>query len=535
MSYRRFSALFSAIFFVSAVALTAQSVPQAFSYQGVARDGSGAILANTNVTVQMSIVDGGSNTALYVETHQASTNEFGLFTLSVGNGTAVTGTFGAIDWTAGPRELAVSIDLGSGLVDVGGSQLLSVPYAIASGSSINGGASSLNELDDVAVGNPQAGDVLIYNGTSWVPGAATADLTLPYGDTVESDQLTPLLRLRQSGSGPVLSLDQTSTISVTPVVEVETNAQEVALSVSTNGEVEGAGRFTASNPRNYAPALQVTTNGVGNAGAFLLNNSNSDSAALTAVTLGTGPGVFGQSTANGVAYGLYGIALGECIVDQTGVRRFCPTGVFGEARRGPGVYGFNRDLGPGVQAYSENGKLFVGLGPSDVNAFPDTEFWVDNEGSTYSRKGLRTPGTYHSSLPAHASRIATGDTGLAAGDIISVTAGGSFVQSRGLNDSSVVGVAVSSAALLTGVVLNDEGEPTNLTSNVSLAVSGIVTINVVAEAGPIVPGDLLVASATPGVATKTPGDPDPGTVIAKAITGFSGAGEGTVQAIIMLR
>ena len=85
MSYRRFSALFTAIFLVGAMALTAQSVPQAFSYQGVARDGSGAVLANTNLTVQMSIVDGGSNTALYVETHQASTNEFGLFTLSVGN------------------------------------------------------------------------------------------------------------------------------------------------------------------------------------------------------------------------------------------------------------------------------------------------------------------------------------------------------------------------------------------------------------------------------------------------------------------
>ena len=535
MSYRRFSALFTAIFLVGAMALTAQSVPQAFSYQGVARDGSGAVLANTNLTVQMSIVDGGSNTALYVETHQASTNEFGLFTLSVGNGTAVTGTFGAIDWTAGTRELAVSIDVGSGLVDLGGSQLLSVPYAIASGSSINGGASALNELDDVAAGNPQAGDVLIYNGTSWVPGAATADLTLPYGDTVESDQLTPLLRIRQTGGGAVMLLDHVDPISVEPALEILTSSQEVGLEVTTTSEVEGAGRFTASNPRNYAPTLQVSTNGVGNAGAFFLNNTSSDSAALTAVTLGTGPGVFGQSTANGVAFGLYGSAMGECIIDQTGVRRFCPAGVFGEARRGPGVYGHNRDLGPGVQAYSENGKLFLGLGPSDVNAFPDTEFWVDNEGATYSRGGLRTPGTYHSSLPAHASRIATGDTGLAAGDLISVTPGGSFVQSRGLNDSSVVGVAVSSAALLTNVVLNDDGEPTNLTSKVSLAVSGIVTINVEAAAGPIVPGDLLAASITPGVATKAPADPGAGTVIAKAITGFSGAGVGTVQAVIMLR
>ncbi len=534
MSFRRLIPQIFALLLCSAIVATAQGVPQAFNYQGIARDASGEVLAGQTMTVRASIIDGGSSTALYTETHAVTTNAFGLFTLAIGSGTPVTGSFAAIDWSAGIREIGIEIDLGAGFVDLGGSQLLSVPYALMAGSA-SGGDVALGDLTDVSVNAPSVGNALVFDGTDWTAGTVSAALQLPYADTLSSDQLTPLFSLTQTGGGTVVDIAQLNNIAVTPALSVRSSGQSPTLLAVNSNTNNVAGSFLATNRNHTAPALYAQTDGVGNAGSFFINNTNSDSAAVRGVTIGTGAGIYGQSTANGVAYGVYGTALGECIVDQNGVTRYCPTGVFGESSRGPGVYGYNIEFGPGVQAYSEKGKLFLGLGPSAVNSFPDQEFWVDNEGATYARGGLRTPGTYHSTLGASAARIATSDTGLKEGDVVAVTSGGAFVESRGANDSSVVGVAVTQAALLTGISFNDDGEPTNLNGSIGLAVSGIVTLNVSAENGTVVPGDLLVAASLAGYAMKAPADPAAGTVVAKAVTGYAGSTEGTIQAIIMLR
>ena len=533
MKFFRLTLPICAILLAAAGTALAQQVPQAFNYQGIARDASGAPMVSTNLTVVFRILRTGTATPIYVESHATSTNEFGLFTLAVGRGTPVSGTFAAVDWTSGAMELGVSIDAGSGPVDLGSSPLLSVPYALAAGS-IAGGI-ELNDLSDVTAGGATAGQSLVFNGTSWVAGTSTAALSLPYADTITSDELTPVLLLRQTGSGSLLRLQQGSTITTQPAIRVQTSGPGAGIYATASNANGTAAVFETDNPNSTVPTLRVETNGAGNAGSFIINNPASDSAAVRAVTNGTGAGVYGESSANGMAYGLYGIALGECIVDQTGVRRFCPAGVYGESRRGPGVYGYNRDLGPGVQAFSQNGKLFLGLGPSDVNAFPDTEFFVDNGGNTYARGDFRTPQTFYSSRTATATRVTAGDTGLAAGDIVAVTANGSFVQSSEANQVTVVGVLISDPALMTGISFNVDGEPTNLTNASALAVSGIVTINVNDEGGAIVPGDLLVSSSTPGEAMKAPEDPAPGTVVAKALGSFSAVGNGSIQAIIMMR
>lgn len=102
------------------------------NYQAVARNSSGNPLVNQNVGVSLTITDalsGGST--LYNETHNVTTNQFGLFSLVIGSGTPVTGTFGAIDWTSTDRFLNVQVDPagGTSYIDMGTSQLLSVPYA----------------------------------------------------------------------------------------------------------------------------------------------------------------------------------------------------------------------------------------------------------------------------------------------------------------------------------------------------------------------------------------------------------------------
>ncbi|MBZ0207361.1 MAG: hypothetical protein K8H89_13650 [Flavobacteriales bacterium] len=111
--------------------------PQAFNYQGVARDAAGDAVVNTTIGVQFLLHQTTAvGTVVYAETHAPTTNEHGLFSVEVGNGTPGTGTFATLDWSAGPYFLEVGLDPagGSSYTSVGTQQLLSVPYALHAGS-----------------------------------------------------------------------------------------------------------------------------------------------------------------------------------------------------------------------------------------------------------------------------------------------------------------------------------------------------------------------------------------------------------------
>jgi hypothetical protein len=116
--------------------------PQKFNYQAVCRDNHGNVMANHAVTFQMTIHDllPAGNT-LYQETHNVTTNNYGLVNIQVGGGTVVSGNFSAIPWKTGEKYMAVAIDTGSGFVPVGTPQLLSVPYAIYANQSGTSGPS----------------------------------------------------------------------------------------------------------------------------------------------------------------------------------------------------------------------------------------------------------------------------------------------------------------------------------------------------------------------------------------------------------
>lgn len=107
-------------------------VPNAFSYQGVARNNTGQPLATQSISIRASILNASATgTAVYQETHTTTTNAFGLFTLSIGSGTVTTGTFAGIDWAVGTKFLKIEMDAtgGSNYTLAGTTQLLSVPYA----------------------------------------------------------------------------------------------------------------------------------------------------------------------------------------------------------------------------------------------------------------------------------------------------------------------------------------------------------------------------------------------------------------------
>lgn len=126
------------IIIYAAIIMTASvfaQIPQSFRYQSVARDNSGNVLANQNVSFKISILnDNISGPAAYIETHTVSTNNFGLVELEIGKGTPITGTFSAIEWGVNSYFVKVEMDPegGSDFQVLSTSQLLSVPYALFS-------------------------------------------------------------------------------------------------------------------------------------------------------------------------------------------------------------------------------------------------------------------------------------------------------------------------------------------------------------------------------------------------------------------
>lgn len=136
------------IFIIAAALLMTASVwaqsPEKMSYQAVVRDASNALVMSQSVGMQISILQGSpSGTAVYVETQTPTSNDNGLVSLEIGNGTIVSGTFSTIDWENGPYFIQTETDPtgGTNYTITGTSQLMSVPYALyakTSGSSTPG-------------------------------------------------------------------------------------------------------------------------------------------------------------------------------------------------------------------------------------------------------------------------------------------------------------------------------------------------------------------------------------------------------------
>ena len=161
---------FALLFCVSG-SLFAQA-PYAFNYQAVLRTTAGAIMANQSATVKLTIHQGSATgTTVYQESFTLTTNAFGVFSVKMGQGTVLAGSFNATtpDWSAGPYYVQTEVNSGPGFNDMGTSQLISVPYSLFAAKAEKATNMNLNDLTDVTVTAPVTGQVLKYNGSQWVP------------------------------------------------------------------------------------------------------------------------------------------------------------------------------------------------------------------------------------------------------------------------------------------------------------------------------------------------------------------------------
>lgn len=108
-------------------------VPEKLNYQAVVRNNSGELITNQNIDLQVSIIDNlPDGTDLYIETHSVTSNDYGVISIKVGEGIPTLGTFGAINWLENDKYIKTEVDLGDGFIDLGTSQLLSVPFSFYS-------------------------------------------------------------------------------------------------------------------------------------------------------------------------------------------------------------------------------------------------------------------------------------------------------------------------------------------------------------------------------------------------------------------
>jgi hypothetical protein len=174
-------ALLFAVFLTVASSAGAQGVPEGFQYQAVLYDASGTALSAQTVDLRIGLISNNiSGTLEYEEDHTVTTDNFGLVSLVIGQGTS-TGSgavaqFSAIEWSADDMFVNVALDQqqSGSFVNIATTQLFAVPYAMHSKTTDQQYA--INGLVDVDTAGLQIGHNLIWDGTNWIPGVSSINI-----------------------------------------------------------------------------------------------------------------------------------------------------------------------------------------------------------------------------------------------------------------------------------------------------------------------------------------------------------------------
>lgn len=233
--------------------------------QAVARDASGNIIANQNISVRFSLITGSvSGPVYYQETQSLTTNSLGLFNTSIFAGASLNtmGVFDPSKWTtiaAMGAYIKIEMDItgGTNYIDMGTTQLMSVPFALyaetagkATGSvNYKGTWDAATNTPDLSSASPDKGDYYevgvagatplgivsdwnvgdwaIYNGTTWQKVDNTDDAVAaqdvaftPNGDLVSTNVQDAIVEVRNE-TDTKLNTKQ-NLIGFTPVPDTRT-------------------------------------------------------------------------------------------------------------------------------------------------------------------------------------------------------------------------------------------------------------------------------------------------------------------------
>ena len=186
---------------------------QSFLYQAVVRDSAGVPLDSQMVGVRVSLIESQITAPpSYVETHIVQSNEYGVISLHVGEGTVVSGVFSDIDWSL-PGFMQVEMDLAGGTnYDLSSTtEILSVPrslYALEAGS-LPGRRFGLVVTDFGATGDGATDDTDAFETAIDSAAQTGGSVLIPAGIYQISQTLTLPDGVRMRGEGMGSELLQT--------------------------------------------------------------------------------------------------------------------------------------------------------------------------------------------------------------------------------------------------------------------------------------------------------------------------------------
>jgi len=262
-------------FVLFACSLFAQA-PQGIKYQAVARDNSGSLYVNRQIAVRFTVVDSvAAGETLYVERQVLNTNDYGLFTASLGQGVVQQGVFATINWGINSKYLKVEFDPsgGTNYFDMGTAQLLSVPYALYSEKSGTAGNSTDSQTlsisgNTLSITNGNSVTIPGGSGSSYTAGAAI-DLTGNVITNTAPDQTVAIIGTGQtvvSGTYPTFTVNSPAqNLSLNGNVLSISNGNSVTLPTTGGGSYSaGTGiNITGTTISNTAPDQTVTLTGAG--------------------------------------------------------------------------------------------------------------------------------------------------------------------------------------------------------------------------------------------------------------------------------
>lgn len=147
-----FTGVFLAAFFAQAQA------PQAVCYQAAAKNDQGVDLVNQAISIRASVLrNNPTGVVEWEEVHSPTTDQFGLFTINIGEGNStgngVQANFDNIKWGNGDFWLRIEMDPQGGMDFelMGASKILSVPYALYANGAEHAATASFADSTNVAL------------------------------------------------------------------------------------------------------------------------------------------------------------------------------------------------------------------------------------------------------------------------------------------------------------------------------------------------------------------------------------------------